>query len=163
MCKTIYLLRHVKANTSGYAMDDFDRILHSQGEQDVLRLCKYLKNNDYEFDQIIASPSVRTKTTAILVMQQIGTQSIVWNRHMYMASLYTLLGIIFKIDNHLTKVLFIGHNPAITEASKYLIQTFEHHVPPGGFVEIHFDKKIWSEIAKSTGRLVQFQIPDIFE
>ena len=88
MHKTICLLRHAKTHPASHNASDFDRTLQAQGHQDAIRLGIYLKNNQYKFDKIIASPSVRTKTTALLIAKQIGRdmQQITWDKNLYMAS-----------------------------------------------------------------------------
>ncbi|MCG8340663.1 MAG: histidine phosphatase family protein [Cytophagales bacterium] len=159
MRKVLFLVRHAATKLTSDSGRDFDRTLKEEGHQEAIKLGHYLKQQGLTFQQIVASPAKRTKTTVLLIAEQLGydIHKIVWNEQLYNASVGTVMGIVNQLDERLEQVMIVGHNPSITYTSEYLTERKIQHVPTCGFVHINFWHLAWAKIAKGMGELALFK------
>ncbi|MGI9310023.1 MAG: SixA phosphatase family protein [bacterium] len=66
--RQLILLRHAKSDWSSGARSDFDRPLNARGRRDAPRVGRWLADNGYTPDCIVASPSARTTETVELAL-----------------------------------------------------------------------------------------------
>ena len=75
--KRLLLLRHAKTVPGGVGIDDRERELTERGRGDAPKMGRYIRDEDYLPDLIVASPSKRTVETVELVTDELpGTQRI---------------------------------------------------------------------------------------
>jgi len=69
--KSLYLLRHAKAESATSQSSDEDRALVPRGVDDVKKLATKLIKKDIRFDLILTSPAIRTITTAQIIANRL--------------------------------------------------------------------------------------------
>lgn len=65
--KTIYLLRHTKAEDRSVLRPDVDRCLVEKGRQQAMRIGAFMRRQQLKPDQVLTSPYPRAMQTAMLV------------------------------------------------------------------------------------------------
>lgn len=157
--KKIYLIRHGKSDWSNPDLEDFDRPLNKRGKRNAPFMAELLKQKNANPDLIISSPAYRTKKTAEIIKKGIAYKSqILFDEHLYEASLGTILEIVNYIDDDYDKVFLIGHNPSLNMLGFYLVG-FNENIPTCGILEIEFDCDSWREVNKKCAKLISFEYP----
>jgi phosphohistidine phosphatase len=155
--KKLLLIRHAKAtHDSGFA--DFERPLTDKGFIQAEIMAARLQANNIQPQLLLASPSLRTLSTANVFSQTLGLQQAVTDKDIYDATLSTLLQVIHKLPENESFIAIVGHNPGISEAVYYLSGNIKD-VPPGSvaLVEFHLDE--WNEIHEKSGKLTFYDTP----
>jgi phosphohistidine phosphatase len=115
MNRELWLLRHAKADRPA-EMDDFDRPLKKRGKRAAQRLGLWMKNQQLIPDYIVTSPAKRAYATAEIVYKALGTdQTIHTDSRLYAASFEQMKAVLAECPNQSTRVLLVGHNPALEE------------------------------------------------
>lgn len=114
-------MRHGRAERGGEG-DDRERRLTAEGERDVRRLGARLRERGWSPEIALASPAVRARATAELILESAGgaAAALAIEPAIYEASCGELLEILEAIDGAPRRVLVVGHNPAIERAAAYL-------------------------------------------
>lgn len=156
----LILIRHAKSSWSNPSLDDFDRPLNKRGKRDAPFMAKLLSEKKIYPDIIISSPAKRTKLTAFEFAERlgIGSDAILWNDKLYLASLTTLHKILKQLDNNIKTVFLVGHNPGLTDLQNFLCKEEIDNIPTCGIVSMKSDKK-WSEISSKDFALDFFEYP----
>jgi len=114
----LILLRHAKSDWDSGARSDFDRPLNDRGRRDAPRMGRWLADNGYAPDGVVASPALRAKQTVELACVEMGFEAaqIIYEGGLYHA---TDAEVEMVADAHLTdyrRVLLVGHNPSLEDA-----------------------------------------------
>ena len=157
--KKLYLVRHAKSDWSNPSLDDFDRPLNPRGKKNAPFMGKILKKKKIKPDLIISSPAYRARETARKIAKKIRyLDEIMYNEHLYEASLKEILEIVTFIEDEYDEVFIVGHNPGLNTLAFYLVD-FNENIPTSGILEIEFDSQTWREISKKNAKLVSFEYP----
>lgn len=113
--KTLYLLRHAKAQKAVPGEDDLDRPLIKRGREAATELEAWFKGKKVLPDVILCSPSARTRETLEIVQPALGAPKIVFDAALYGASPQALRAMIGRLHREVNAVLIVGHNPGIEE------------------------------------------------
>ena len=161
MSKTLYLIRHAKAQQQSIDNTDFSRELADRGLRDASLVGSYFKQNGYSVDMFISSPAARALATAELMAQQLDyrLESIHTNEELYMASVRTFLQVVNQLKDVWESVAITSHDPAVTYLGEYLSNAEVGHMPTGSVMVINFDTDSWAEVSKDTGSLKEFITP----
>ncbi|MEI6056496.1 MAG: histidine phosphatase family protein [Lentisphaerota bacterium] len=158
----LFLLRHAKSSWDDVALNDFDRPLNKRGVKDAPLMGKYF-SKDYNKPQlIISSPARRARETAELFAESIDYKidKILFDKHIYEATLEDLVSIVLKIEDSYEKVMIVGHNPAFTELANYLAEKATiDNIPTCGIFALEFKVKSWRKIDRKSGALLSFDYP----
>jgi phosphohistidine phosphatase len=149
--KKLLLIRHARA-THESSFADFERPLTSKGLKQAETMASRLQTNSILPQSLVASPALRTLSTANVFSQTLGLQQAVTNKRIYDATLSTLLQVIHKLPNEEEFIAIVGHNPGISEALYYLSGNIKD-VPPGSVALVEFDLNTWTEIHENSGKL----------
>jgi phosphohistidine phosphatase len=138
--KTIYLLRHAKANAG---LNDLERDLSAKGRRQAEYIGQWMGENGIIPDRIVSSPAKRTTVTASLCAEQAGYQGkIHLADDLYDAHSNTYIDLIAGLDNKHDSVMVVGHNPEISAVVTVL--TGEPlTMPPGTLVCIEMTTDQW--------------------
>ncbi len=160
MNRTLFLLRHSYAEKTD-DKSDRDRMLTVKGLNAVRAFGRKLQEDEFDPDTIVCSPAVRTRETAVNLIEELGIseQLISFDEKIYGASVRELLGVVNEIGPSVKTVLLIGHNPAITFFAEYLTGAGIENIRPCGLVTIRFKKTGWTRISQSTGIFVSYYHP----
>ena len=161
MSRLLTIVRHAKSSWDQAGTDDFDRPLNKRGLTTAPEMGRRLADTGYVVDKIISSPAVRAIRTAEIIATEIGfsTENITQDVNIYEASLKTLVNIITTLDNTLSRVMLVGHNPGFTVLCNHLSNAAIDNLPTCSIVQIKFPATSWSDITEHTGELIDFDYP----
>ena len=159
--KTLYITRHAKSDWDDSSLTDFERPLKSRGEKDATMIGKILHSKDVHPYLIISSPAKRAISTAHILAGEIKypIEKIVADEAIYEAATSELLEIIEQLDDKLSGIMLIGHNPSFTNLANYLADVRFDNIPTCGVVAIAFDVPEWKMIIKNSGKMIFFEYP----
>ena len=155
--KKLLLIRHAKAtHESGFA--DFERPLTDKGFQQAEIMANRLQVNNLKPQLLVASPALRTLSTANVFSQVLGLQQAHTDKAIYDASESTLLKVIDNLQQDKDFIALVGHNPGIAQVLYYLSGAIKE-VPPCAVALIEFELDTWAEIFEQTGKLTFYDTP----
>lgn len=157
--KTLYLIRHAKSSWS-FDLPDHDRPLGKRGRKDVIKMGKYLNENQPTPEVLITSTASRAFNTALFMCDQMGIEeeNIIITKSLFHASPLEIISTIRKAPDCNTLAVF-GHNPGFTSAANSLANTLIDNIPTCGMVGISFEIHHWKEIKEGKGQLLFFYYP----
>lgn len=167
--KTLYFLRHAKAEPGGSAVADPDRILSRRGQEACALMGAYMKSKAYVPACALTSPSARTKETLERVAAAAG-----WNipnrfdDRLYLATAEEILCTIQTIENNAHSLIVVGHNPGMHHIALLLSEPVQNRLrtalelkyPTCTLTVMRFECKEWQEIAPGKGKLLDFVTPE---
>ena len=167
--KKLTLLRHAKSSWKDPVARDFDRPLNGKGKNAAKAVGKFLKKQEFVFEQVLASPAVRVVETIEHVEKTYGAQfSPDWDRRIYLASSVTLLDIVRGADEAAEHLLMVGHNPGLEDlvfdlvpddASSPARDEVEAKYPTAALAEMELDIESWTAATDGCARLIRFTRP----
>ena len=159
--KSIYIVRHGKAQKFDGGTPDFKRFLTNRGKKDAVKIALRLKEREIIPALIISSPAERALATAQIFAQQLEyhPESICANKCIYEQSYDVLLNIINSVDDNNDSVMIVGHNPSLNDLAVYLMQDFSSYLPTSGLVGISFNVEKWNDVISGQGELILFEYP----
>lgn len=161
--KTLYLVRHSKAEKTFTDITDFDRPLNNRGVNDAGIMGKLMKERGISPDLFVTSPAIRALSTAFIFARemQYDWDKIVIREAIYEASTNGLLKVIQQLPDDAGTIMLFGHNPAFTDAANELTGGTIDNVPTSGIVCMDFEVQGWKEIAPGAGKLRSFDSPKL--
>ena len=122
--KTLYLIRHAKAEEHSFSKDDFYRDLQKKGRERAERIAQKLKDS-LKIDEktlVISSSANRAIQTAELFCEVLGypQESIHQTRDIYEAHFMDILKVINSVPEENDTLLIFGHNPGLSNLTNYL-------------------------------------------
>jgi len=177
--KTIYLLRHAKSSWSDATLDDFERPLGKRGRQAAKEMAKYLAKHKIAPDQVLCSSARRTRETLELVQRGLDAAVPVrFEKGVYMAEATGLLRRLRRLNDSLSSVMLVGHNPGLerlalalvapaagsgNDAADGLRRNLAAKFPAGALAVIEAGIEHWHDLAPATARLTAFVRPKDLE
>jgi len=144
--KTLFILRHAKSSWENAELADFDRPLNKRGLETAPLVGNTIRKNKFQIDSIICSPARRAEQTATLVKEtaQVKTD-IQFDDRIYEASPHRLLQIASELDDKITSVMLVGHNPGLEGLVKMLTQEIES-MPTAALAVVDLKIDTWKDI-----------------
>ncbi len=123
MKRTLVLIRHAKSDWGNPLLNDYDRPLNARGERDAPELGRRLRVKGIRPDGVIASTAQRADQTARAVVTGLGLEEsmIQWERSLYHCRPETFETVLFGVDDALTTVFIVAHNPGISMFAQQLL------------------------------------------
>ena len=151
--KTIYLVRHAKAELRRDGKPDEMRRLLVKGEVNTKFVCDYLRAHKIRTDMIITSHVVRAVETANMIASALRypEDNIKIDSHIYFSGVSSLFNQFYDISDFARSVMIIGHNPSITSFVNYFIKDQIDNLPTSGLIGISFDINKWHRLDKAEG------------
>lgn len=115
MSFSIYIMRHAKSDWSTMS-SDFDRPINKRGENNAVRIGRWMHEQGILPEMVICSSANRAKQTWQLVNQELGgiyTENLVLTRDLYLADAEFLLDKIKLYQHGVNSLLLIAHNPGL--------------------------------------------------
>ena len=153
--KSLYLLRHAKSSWDNPALSDIDRPLNPRGERDAPRMGKALGARLQPM-MFHVSPAERAQSTFRNL--QLHWPDLTAQHGVTVAALYTfdyrsLMEWIAQQASDLSDLAIVGHNPALTDLTNYLVGYGTlANIPTAGWVELTLDLHDWADIPQFGGR-----------
>ena len=153
--KSLTLLRHAKSERDSPDGTDFARPLNDRGRADSKRMGEEMRRLGLAFGLVLVSPAQRAVETA----KGVGGLSPQFDRRIYEASTTQLFDIIREVDDRISRLMLVGHNPGFERVAARLSGGEVDAVPTGALIEIELPVDRWREIGDAKGRLVRFIRP----
>jgi phosphohistidine phosphatase len=165
--RRLFVLRHAKSSWEDPGMDDHDRPLAPRGHRAVKVLKEHMAANGIKPDQVLCSPSRRTRET--LEGIDPGGEWLI-EPELYGATGSVLLERLRRVPDEIQSVMLVGHNPAMqmlvlrlggdgrpgTDGSP--LAQVQRKFPTGGLATLTFSGR-WSELGPGSARLEAFVRP----
>jgi len=153
LTKTLYLIRHSKADFPSDGITDFERPLTQKGVSDSHRVALKLFSKKVEWDVVISSPAFRAINTAIIFSKEVGfpVSEIKLNENLYESGIRDYLEVVNAIKDKAQSAAIFGHNETISEFATYLTGKIADF-PTSGVVIITFSGS-WAEVSGGTGSM----------
>lgn len=157
--KLLYLIRHAKSSWS-FDLTDHDRPLGKRGRKDVLKMGRYLAENQLAPEVFISSTASRALNTALFICDQMKVDegNIRLEKKLFHAGSSEILSVIQSAPSCNRLALF-GHNPGFTTCVNQLANEDIDNVPTCGVVGISFNVSSWSEVKFGIGKMEFFYYP----
>jgi phosphohistidine phosphatase len=155
--KTLLLVRHAKASRDDPSLDDRDRPLTERGPLDAPTMGKRLAKRGVKLDVLLASPAARARATAELIADELGYKRsrVAFDERIYDAEPESLLEIACGLDDALSTVMLVGHNPGFSEMAQIFTDEIGD-LPTCGIAELRFSVAHWA--ALDAGTLASFTL-----
>ena len=119
-----------------------------------------LKQSGVVPDRMIFSSALRAAATARLIGGEVGlaTESLVEDRRLYASSITAMLYVLHELDDSLTCVALVGHNPEMTELARQLAPQ-ARDMATCAVAQLEFDLASWSEVDSVVAARAVFDAP----
>lgn len=162
MKRHLILVRHAQSRNLEPGKKDLDRELTDSGIQDASRLARYMYLENLVPEVIFTSHASRARLTAQLFAEQLKLDhsEVKEDEELYEASVRTLLNFISNLNDSLSSIMIIGHNPSLTHLCEHLSRDIVGFLPPASMVHLSFEDLSWSQLDKGLGQLEEIKLPD---
>ncbi len=113
----LYLLRHAKAEEPGSRYsDDSKRPLTEDGEKEMFRVAKGMREMELNFELILSSPFVRAKRTAEIVAEVFKSNKLRFSKNLASgADARNLIDELNEDYASFKNILLVGHEPYLSK------------------------------------------------
>lgn len=165
--KTLFLLRHASALSSGEEGGDKERKLAPQGEADARALGRAMAHKDYRPDYVLCSSAARTRQTLECALEAPGDVQSDFQDVLYNGSAGDLLYAIRQGGGAADSLLVVGHNPGIHELAALLTGSGPQSLAarlaggyrPGTLSVLKCDIESWDALQEGKNELADFLEP----
>ena len=153
--KTLFLMRHAKAELALPEMSDLNRPLLEKGKKRTKHIIDYLLKKNVEVDLIITSHAVRSSETAHIMAHSLNVaDSRIWeDKSVYTADTEKLYDLFYDLPAGVDKLMIIGHNPTITNFANLHLSEKTDAIPTSGIVCLEFDTDDWTQLDSCRGNM----------
>lgn len=158
--KTIYIVRHAKAEDNSASGKDFDRSLTGKGIRTAEKMGKRLALMNVMPGIITTSPAQRALQTAQIIGEIIKYPGeIIQNKTIYNSTAPSLIDIIKNTGKDIQSLMLVGHNPSLTDLLNYFCPSEIENLPKAGIAGIKISENDWGKIMQRCGKLLFFDFP----
>jgi phosphohistidine phosphatase len=149
--KTVYIVRHAKSSWDSFDVTDHDRTLMDIGVAKTNKIIDFLKREKITTEIIISSSAVRAVATARLIASGIGynNELIVEKKALYHAVVDDIYSELFAIDNSISSVMIVAHNPTLTDFVNNFVIPEIDNLPTTGVLSVSFYTDSWENIVNA--------------
>ena len=159
----LLVMRHAKSDWT-VGETDFNRPLNDRGVRAADKMASWLVDNDLVPDQIVSSPAVRARSTAMAVVYGCGVDRrfIEFVDELYLADAFTWLQVLAQ--QTADRVLVCGHNPGLDDLVDHLaavpaeLSASGKLMTTAAIAHFQFDSG-WSDLGQGAGELVALVRP----
>ncbi len=163
--RQIWLLRHAKSSWDDPTLADADRPLAPRGIRDAAAMATYLTTLDPP-RLVLCSAGLRARQTLAAVLPSLGTDlEIRVEPELYAFDADPLLVRLRRLDDVVTSVMLVGHNPALEELAMDLTsdgelrERLDQKFPTGALATIELPDGPWRELGAASGEITRFVVP----
>lgn len=183
--KTLYLLRHAKSDSEGWSGQDFERPLNERGKQACTAMAAHLREHGILPGIVLCSTAVRARETLAGIAGVLGWPDaegrphFVFRDELYLASQGELVAEVRGLDDSVTSVMVVGHNPGLEVLAIGLAQgsgkgggthgkgggdrdafeALERKYPTAALATLVFNLDRWRDLGPGEGQLTGFVKP----
>ncbi|MDY7103576.1 MAG: histidine phosphatase family protein [Actinomycetota bacterium] len=169
--RKLLLLRHAKSSWDDTSLDDHDRPLAARGRRATVAIAGHLAALGRPPDLVLCSTARRTVETWKRIAPALGPGGAVeLDERIYAAGAVQLLRRLREVGDESSRVLLIGHNPAIEDLTLTLVGSGDTRLrrrvakkyPTGALATMCFDGT-WADLRGGAGELTAFVRPKDLE
>ena len=117
----LHLLRHAKSSWSAAAADDHDRTLAPRGRRAAEIIAEHVRDAQIAPALVLCSSARRAQETLELIAPALGPSAVVLvEPQLYGASAGELLDRLHNVDDDVSSVMVVGHNPGLEDLATTL-------------------------------------------
>ncbi len=171
--KRLYILRHAKAGqTNKKISEDKKRPLSPRGIEACPYIGQYLAKAAPHMDLVLCSTATRTVETAKLVLaQRKGDVPVEYLSQLYLADAAEILAEINVVDDGISQLLVVGHNPGLQQLCialagkerRSVAPEIRTYFPPGSLACFELECESWDQLDRGQARLVDYTTPKELE
>lgn len=163
--KQLLLVRHAESSWQADVNADIDRKLTKKGNNDADEMSILIKSNISKLDKIISSPAVRTISTSQYFANvfNINFSDIQLDIGLYEKGVKYFRKLISEQNNSLENIMFVAHNPTLTNIVSNLTGDETSILEPCSVVCIDYNISKWAEIENTNGKLIFIKSPSSFQ
>lgn len=164
--KSVQLIRHAKSSWDHPGLADRSRPLSQRGQQDTRIMAQALHEAGVVFDHVQCSIAQRARLTIQGLADHWPGRPIEWqlNEALYTFSADTLWSIVRGLDDELSTVVLVGHNPAFTNFVNQASGAGLANVSTCAYVHVRFENADhWQGLSPGGARLEAFLKPKMFK
>ncbi len=161
--RKLVLMRHAK---SGYpdGVADHDRPLAPRGEREAVLAGDWIRANAPVIDAVLCSSAVRTRQTLACTGIEAPTTYL---DALYGATPGTMIGQINGVDDRITTLLVVGHEPTVShvalglaapDSDRHAAERIAEKFPTSAIAVLHVPGP-WAELELGGAELVSFHVP----
>lgn len=145
--KELIILRHSKSSWD-YNVDDINRPLSESGIHKIEKIAEESKTIFKNTEIIFSSNANRALHTSIILIDKLklSLNNLIISNNLYTFSFNDILKFILEIDDKVSRVVIVGHNPALTDIANYFSENKILNLPTSRWVKLIFNKDNWSTI-----------------
>jgi phosphohistidine phosphatase len=161
MKRTLYIVRHAKAEDRSAYMTDHDRELVPEGIMAAARVGRHLRERGISATHWVSSTAPRARDTAKVMAEQLGVdpETIVLDEKLYDGGARAYLAAVNNVPDSVETMMMFGHNPDVSYFSEYLTHQDVGSMSKGSVAAITFEGINWSEVSGRTGTLAFYVTP----
>ncbi len=158
--KTLFLVRHAKADPPQQGLPDHDRALNERGRRDAPEMGRRLAQRGLRPDLVIASTAARARSTAQLLAAELGiaADAIREDQRLYASAAGKLLYIIQEQEDDRHCLMLVGHNPEMSELAQHFSRQLPE-MPTAAVARIDFDVASWALVGSTTPVAASLDFP----
>jgi phosphohistidine phosphatase len=151
--KTLFLLRHAKAENGIAGSPDFDRTLNDRGRKEAQAVGTFIQKQNLVIDLVLSSSAKRARETTELVLASANLNvDVRYDQRIHEAGPLRLLKVVSQIEEDRSSVLLVGHNPGMEELLRLLTDRVEH-LATGTLAKIDLKAARWNQALEEKGSL----------
>ena len=158
----LLLLRHAKSSWDDLDLSDHDRPLAPRGVRATALLSEHLRGADPAPELVLCSSAQRTRDTLEGIRDSLPANvDVSVEDELYGASGDGLLARVRTVDDGVTCVMLIGHNPGIADLARSLVadpHPLSGKYPTGALATLSFGGT-WRELRPGEAELAGFVTP----
>lgn len=154
--KTLYIVRHGKAQPRAEGIKDLDRALIPTGIERTRKTALWLKKIGIKPNMVLCSDALRCRETATILMANLllpkSVQKI--SSELYLAEQKSLLAIVQKQDDGLNSIMLVAHDPGLCDLFNEASAMSLDKLPTSSVAGIVFQVDSWKEIDSKASEVV---------
>ena len=166
--KKLSFIRHAKSDWTSPLLSDHDRRLADRGQKASVIMKDFFVTANKNFDIVFSSTALRAVETIEIIKPSIKDTKIIYKKELYTFDDQIMLDFISKINDNISSVLIVGHNPAIQETvlrlaesdqKSNLLTRVEHKYPTAAFCTLTSSIDKWTHSGDTMFKLQEFICP----
>jgi phosphohistidine phosphatase len=166
--KRLVLLRHAKSSQGSARQDDHERAIHPRGERAAAAVGVFLAQEGVRPELVLCSSARRTLETWRRVGRELGGDpELSIERELYLAPAPALLERLRRVDDAVSCVLVVGHNPGTEDLARALagrgdaqaLAQLREKFPTAAVADLRIRSHRWSDLAPGVAELRSFATP----
>lgn len=160
--KKIHLIRHAKSSWEDDSLLDIDRPLNKRGICTCEFMAPEIVNAGCRFINVFCSPAVRARSTIELIGQHLSEIEVQWqiDEALYTFNSANLHRWCRSLDESISEIVLVGHNPAFTNFCNELSNSGIHNIPTCGYSQLVAKNEcVWQKISETPFELTEFLKP----